>query len=560
MPLEMAEIEKMAAIWGEPAPQERWCYAAEQILRDLGFEHDPWQINFLNAHYRRALLLCSRRSGKTTVTALAALHEAMYPPVGKTATVLLFAPAGRQSDELLHGLHTMYERLTGLGVPEPRGSDKVSILDFANGSRIIPLPNNPDAIRGFTPTLIIIDEASRVPDDLYRALTPMLALERTNPARLIALTTPAGKRGWFWKEWFGKNPWQRVQVTADQCGRISRAFLEEEKQSHSAEYVQQEYFCSFENQEGLVYPGLSRAVIDPSPIAGRAFAGLDWGWHNPAAAIVGVLTHDGVLHAVEEVYGPRLTMDGEVAGDTAHNAGDFIALCQALARRWPIEMWYADPAEPRNIEKFRRCGLVAKPADNRILTGIQRVSTRLNTGQLLVHRTCTHLVEEAGLYRYPTEEEWRIAGENPIDEHNHALAGLRYLIAELDRARGTRDEGARLQRMEAKAARLERQPPPRSEVFAGPPDGEDTPPDRPAPFAAAGRPDGIKVGGRTAGMPRLAESPGVICPLNTCGITVRAEQSPMGLPCAGNGSDIQVFHRPLVLAKGTPYRGASTVA
>ena len=70
-------------------------------------------------------------------------------------------------------------------------------LKLANGSRILCLPGKEETVRCFSPSLLIIDEASRVPDDLYRSVRPMLAVSK---GRLIALSTYFGQRGWF----FGK--------------------------------------------------------------------------------------------------------------------------------------------------------------------------------------------------------------------------------------------------------------------------------------------------------------------------------------------------------------------
>jgi hypothetical protein len=44
---------------------------------------------------------------------------------------------------------------------------------------------------------------------------------------------------------------------------------------------------------------------------------------------------------------------------------------------------------------------------------------------------CPNLLAEAELYHYQSATDSR-RGENPEDEHNHALAALRYLIAQLD--------------------------------------------------------------------------------------------------------------------------------
>ena len=54
---------------------------------------------------------------------------------------------------------------------------------------------------------------------------------------------------------------------------------------------------------------------------------------------------------------------------------------------------------------------------------------------------CPNLVAEAGLYRYGDEAGDRRA-EQPVDEHNHALAALRYLVSRPDAHRMARERGA----------------------------------------------------------------------------------------------------------------------
>jgi hypothetical protein len=50
-------------------------------------------------------------------------------------------------------------------------------LLLSNGSRIVGLPGTEAAVRGFSAALlIVIDEATRVADEMYRALRPMLAV------------------------------------------------------------------------------------------------------------------------------------------------------------------------------------------------------------------------------------------------------------------------------------------------------------------------------------------------------------------------------------------------
>lgn len=412
-PLDDKALELLAGA----SQSDIWALSAGHMARAIGLEPDAWQLEFWAMNYRRALLLCSRRSGKTTAVAIKALHDAMYAPDRKPATVLIFAPAGKQSDELLHHLHEYYKRL---GRPVPRQSDKIASLDFANGSRIIPLTSNPDSAVGYTPTTIIIDEAARVEDDLYKAIAPMRALGK---CQLIALSTPHGKQGWFYNEWIGEGDWYRVRKTADDCPRIDKTVIEEDRASFGEPYVKQEYYCSFELMAGLVYPEFEQCVIDPIDIkkinVARVFGGIDFGWNNPSAVIVGILDNDDVLYLVEEIYGSRLTDE-----ELAHQA-------RALMEKYPIERFYCDSAAPQSIEKMRRADVPATEAMKKVPDGIRACGARMRTGRLKCFRTCKNLIREMGLYHYDPERTLQV--DLPVKENDHLPDALRYMISRIDR-------------------------------------------------------------------------------------------------------------------------------
>jgi hypothetical protein len=96
--------------------------------------------------------------------------------------------------------------------------------------------------------------------------------------------------------------------------------------------------------------------------------------------------------------------------------------------------WYADPAGRTEIEELRAAGFVVCKGINAIQAGIAGVTARLQTDRLKVlWPACPNLVAEADLYRYPRPDERTGSDENPIDDDNHALAALRYLISRLDR-------------------------------------------------------------------------------------------------------------------------------
>jgi hypothetical protein len=70
---------------------------------------------------------------------------------------------------------------------------------------------------------------------------------------LIMLTTPYGKRGVFFEEWTSGQGWERYEVPAAECPRISPEFLEEERRALPARVYRQEYGCSFEDIEDQVF-------------------------------------------------------------------------------------------------------------------------------------------------------------------------------------------------------------------------------------------------------------------------------------------------------------------
>ena len=67
------------------------------------------------------------------------------------------------------------------------------------------------------------------------------------------LSTPAGRRGVFHEEWTEGVGWERYEVPATQCPRISAEFLEEERRALPRRVFRQEYECSFEETEDQVF-------------------------------------------------------------------------------------------------------------------------------------------------------------------------------------------------------------------------------------------------------------------------------------------------------------------
>ncbi len=213
----------------------------------VGITPDPWQATLLRSTTRQAILLCSRQSGKSTISAVLAVHAAMYHA---PALVLVLSPSLRQSQELYRKVRTVF---AAVREDAPKLSEESALaLEMANGSRIVCLPGKEATIRGFSGVgLLLVDEASRVPDALYQAVRPMLAV---SGGRIVLLSTPFGQRGFFYREWSEGGPdWHRAMVPATEVPRISPAWLEAERAQIGDFWWKQEYACEFVQTDDAVF-------------------------------------------------------------------------------------------------------------------------------------------------------------------------------------------------------------------------------------------------------------------------------------------------------------------
>ena len=215
------------------------------VRQRLDFYPDEKQIQVLRGG-ARGIVNCTRQWGKSTVTAAKAVHRAYTSP---NSLILVVTPCGRQSGEFVRKAEDFVRRL-GMRV-RTDGDNDISIV-FQNGSRIVGLPGNEATTRGFSNvSLLLFDEASRVPDDLFRAMRPTLAVSGGD---LWLMSTPCGKRGFFWNEWeHGGDVWERISVPATECPRIRPEILEQERRTGDDAWFRQEYMCEFGEIEGRTF-------------------------------------------------------------------------------------------------------------------------------------------------------------------------------------------------------------------------------------------------------------------------------------------------------------------
>ena len=116
-------------------------------------------------------------------------------------------------------------------------------MELRNVSKILckPIGDTGAGMRGYTATMIIIDEAAFVPDRAWEAIEPALSITK---GRTILLSTPQGKRGFFWKASVNKD-YKMMHVSARDCPRHSKKFLDRKQGEMSEIAFATEYLGEF---------------------------------------------------------------------------------------------------------------------------------------------------------------------------------------------------------------------------------------------------------------------------------------------------------------------------
>lgn len=228
-----------------------------RFSQSIGIDPDPWQAEVLRYEGKRVLLNCCRQSGKSTTTATKALHTALYKP---KSLILCASPSLRQSQELFRKIRDDINAMKE--APRLLEDNKLS-LTLENYSRIVSLPGDQTTVRGYSGvTLVLLDEAAQVADEFYSAILPMLMI---NKGQLIAMSTPFGKRGFFYDEWMnGGNDWTRIQVKAQECPRMTEEQLEQQRRSMGDMFFRQEFLCEFTDtvEQTFSFDSIQRAFSE----------------------------------------------------------------------------------------------------------------------------------------------------------------------------------------------------------------------------------------------------------------------------------------------------------
>ena len=215
---------------------------------------DKWQKEILD-YDGNILLNTGRQVGKTLTFAEKAARRMLEKQTG----IIVVSLTEDQAQLIIIMTLTALENISKASICKGKKKPTKNKIQLKNGSQILarPVGNTGDAVRGFTSDVLIVDEASRMPEMMWTAAKPTLA---TTAGQIWICSTPFGKQGYFYECWLNKNKRFKVwhvntydvykerEIGEDwsiQKRKGALEFIEQEKKDMSPLVYAQEYMGQF---------------------------------------------------------------------------------------------------------------------------------------------------------------------------------------------------------------------------------------------------------------------------------------------------------------------------
>tara|TARA_Y100001938_G_scaffold150341_1_gene240812 strand:+ start:258 stop:1568 length:1311 start_codon:yes stop_codon:yes gene_type:complete len=397
----------------------------------------------LKLHYpekdsaRFFVMVCGRRFGKTTASAMEATYIASQPNKKIWLVGLSYDKADLMFREIWKKM------VIGRSSDIQRASEKDRFIKFKWGTTVeAKSADNPDSLVGEGLDLLIIDEAAKVKKkiwDMY--LSPTLSDRK---GKAIFITTPEGYN-WIYDIFLlGKKDslWESHQAPSWENQYAfpegkKDDFLVERKRNMSKELYEQEYEAKFTSFEGRVYPFDRQLDMGDFPYNPNfpTFCSIDFGYRMPAVAwfqthMVGGQWH---INIIDEIIHQQNIKTDELAQ-------------MITSKPYYVREYYGDPAGMQaqgqsglgDIEIFRRHGIQVRSIRDKvsrsIASGISHVRGYIESaaGQRFVNidKKCTGIAEDFENYRYPEAGEGKDLKPEPIKDgrHDHGMDMVRYFF------------------------------------------------------------------------------------------------------------------------------------
>jgi len=217
-------------------------------MTTLDFKLLNWQQDVFKNTHRFKVVAAGRRCGKSRLSAVSLLIEALNCPEG--SAVMYIAPTLGQARSIL------WDLLHDLGRPVIKSSHVNNLeITLVNGRKILVRgADNPDSLRGVSLTYVVLDECAFIKQDIWEKV--IRASLSDKKGRALFISTPSG-RNWFYDIFnLGKEvdeEWKSWHFTTQDNETIDPKEIEAAKRTLSSFAFKQEYLSSFDTSGADVF-------------------------------------------------------------------------------------------------------------------------------------------------------------------------------------------------------------------------------------------------------------------------------------------------------------------
>ena len=383
------------------------------------------------------VMVCGRRFGKTTASAMEATFYASQP----NKRIWLVGLSYDKADLMFREI---WKKMV-IGHPNDidRASEKERYIRFKWGTVVeAKSADNPDSLVGEGLDLLIIDEAAKVKRkiwDMY--LSPTLSDRK---GKGIFITTPEGFNWIYDLYLLGQEDdlWESHQAPswdnhfAFPDGKKDQ-FRQERNRNMSKEVYDQEYGAKFTSFAGRVYPFERELDVGDYPYNPNfpTFCSIDFGYRMPAVGWFQTHRVGGIWHInmIDEIIHKKNVKTDELA-------------LKIKAKPYNVLKYFGDPAGMQaqgqsglgDIEIFKRNGIIVNTKRDKvsksIASGISHVRSFIENAQnerhFHVNKNCTGIMMDLENYRYPEPKEGADLKPEPLKDgfHDHGCDMVRYFF------------------------------------------------------------------------------------------------------------------------------------
>jgi len=218
-------------------------------MAELNFHLLKWQQEVFKDTSRFKVVAAGRRCGKSRLSAVTLLIEALNCPDG--SSVMYVAPTMGQARTII------WDLLHELGRPVIKASHINNLeITLINGKKILVRgADNPDSLRGVSLTYLVLDECAFVKEDVWQKILRAALSDRKG--RALFISTPSG-RNWFYDVFnLGQSgedeEWKSWHFTTQDNETIDPKEIEAAKRTLSSFAFKQEYLSSFDTAGADVF-------------------------------------------------------------------------------------------------------------------------------------------------------------------------------------------------------------------------------------------------------------------------------------------------------------------